>query len=112
MIDLPINPITGKHDGILFTFGNSEVSIVLAKRLLALPDSRKFYKVTSKLADYTTGLKLIASLPDKSRTKGSIALMWRAKYLAMFENMITVEEGQTFLQNLAKTRYKEIISRA
>lgn len=40
-----------------------------------------------------------------------MSLDWRNKYLDLFEKILTKEEGQTFLLNLAATRYKEIISR-
>lgn len=107
-----INEITGRRDGIFYTFGNTDVSLILAEKLLALPDNqRKFHAVCSKLSDYTNGLRTLASLPKKAPMRGMMCLDWRNKYFELFEKMLTKEEGQTFLLNLAATRYKEIIIR-
>lgn len=39
-----INQLTGKRDGIFYTFGNTAVAMILAEKLLALPDQqRKFH---------------------------------------------------------------------
>jgi hypothetical protein len=112
--DLPKNPITGKCDGLLYTFGNTEPDIVLAKILLSLddPKQKKFYKVTSRLAHYTDGLKTLALLPKDSAHRNEIALLWREKFIEDFKKLLTVEEGQSYLLNVMKMRYREILLRS
>lgn len=105
---LPINPITGKYDGIIYTFGNSKVSIILAETLLKLEDPKKFHKVASKLSAFTDGLKTIANIPKNAPGRNQLALMWKNHYLQLFNSILTNDEGRTFLQNLALTRYKEM----
>ena len=71
-----INEITGRRDGIFYSFGNTDVSLILAEKLLALPDNqRKFHAVCSKLSDYTNGLRTLASLPKKAPMRGMMCLI-------------------------------------
>lgn len=107
-----INNITGKQDGIAYTFGKTDVCLVLAEMLLAIPDNRKkFHSVSSKLIDYADGLRTLSSIPRDAPMRTVLCLDWRNKYLKIFESLLTKEQGQTFLLNLAKTKYKEIISK-
>lgn len=110
MLNLPVNPKTGKHDGIFFTFGGDECSLVLAERLLTRTDDKTFRKVTSKLTRYMEGLRLLAQLPECG-LKNEICLEWRNKYVDLFSNMLTDEQGRTFLLNIAKARYQDILIR-
>jgi hypothetical protein len=112
MIEKPINNKTGKRDGILYTFGKSEVCIILAEILLNLPEDpkrKKFHSVSSKLTDYTNGLRTLAQIPVDASMRRTLCLDWRDKYFKIFDTLLTDNEGRTFLLNLVKTRYNEIL---
>lgn len=101
-----INPVTGKKDGIRYTFGKSQVCLALADRLMATNSYKELGKIQSVMQDYMAGLSNLSSLPKGSPMLRYMSIVWRDHYLDIFKNLITVEQGQTYLLNLVKTRYK------
>jgi hypothetical protein len=95
-----INPKTGYHDGRLYTFGRTKVSRILAEKI----PNGKLKIVTKTILAFEDGLKSLAKT-DKFRK--TFYNDWKNKYLNLCKEILTIEEGQTFLANYLMVKYKK-----
>ena len=104
MTEPKLNPETGKKDGIYYTLGGSSAALTL-NSILAL--SKKLGKVKTIIDKYRRGLTAISEIRD-DEIKKTLLKDWRCKYSNVAKELLTVEEGQTYLLNMIVAEYRQI----
>lgn len=124
-MESPINPKTGYRDGINYTFGKSDVAIILAKKLIEADKidfekgeiktlrSGRLHKISKILINLNRGFEALLSIDPQIEHRAKIRRHfirdWRDKHITLAHNSLSVEDGLTYLLNIISARHKEAL---
>lgn len=100
-----LNPITGKRDGIQYTFGESHVAQALARYAEA---ANQIGAIKTSLQHYIDGLKILGGLPE-SPTRHTLFLAWKGHWEPIFSKILS-GKGRTYLLNHVATYYRQYLN--